>query len=222
MGSINNLFSQDSAFFRYTDKLGKLIMLNLLVVIFSLPVLTVGSALSALYTMTLKVYADEEGNITAEFLKAFRENFKRATCIWLCFLAVIALLILDYWLLRTGVLPGANVLQWPVYIIAAITFCSGMWSLILQSRYENKVIGTIRNAFVFIYVYFPATIMMLLAATIPLFLLIISLNLMPIVLLCGISGPALLQTVFFSRIFKQLETKYIENNETENDIPAGM
>ena len=222
MGSIKNLFSQDSAFFFYTDKLAKLIMLNLMVIVFSLPVFTLGAAFTALYTVMLKLHADEEGGVVKEFWKAFQDNFKQATGIWMCFFCIGAFLFLDYWLLRTGVLPGANALQWPIYIIAVIALCSMMWSFILQSRYKNKVFATMRNGFAFCFVFLPATFMMLLAAVVPAFLLVISLHLMPIVLACGISGSALLQTMLFSQVFKRLDVMNKDNQETENNVPEGM
>lgn len=210
MSSIKNLFSQDSAFFYYTDKLAKLMMLNLIVIVFSLPIFSIGAAFTALYTVMLKLHEDEEGNVVSEFWKAFQDNFKQASCIYLCFLGISAFLLWDYWLLRTGVLPGANVLQWPVYIIAVITFCSAMWSFILQSRYKNNILATMRNGFVFCFVFFLGTLMMLLSAFLPVFLLVISMHLMPIVLVCGISGPVLLQAIFYSRIFKRLDGMTIE------------
>lgn len=205
MSSIRNLFSRDSGFFYYTDKFSKLIMLNLLVIIFSLPVITFGAAVSALHYVLRHLYADEEGNVVIEFWKAFLDNSKKATCIWLCFFAVGLCLLWNYQLLQTGLLPDSNFLKWPLIIIATIIFCSAMWSFILQSRYENKMFVTVRNGFMFSLFYLPTTVLMVLSTAVPLLLLMISMKLMPFVILCGISGPGLLQVMLYIRIFKQLE-----------------
>lgn len=205
MSKLQNSFSRDSKFFFYMDKISKLIILNLLFILFSLPLVTFGASLTALHRVLWLLNEDEEGNVFLEFWNAFRENFWKATCIWLCFAAVGAFLLWDYYLLRTGVLLEANWLQWPVYIIAALAFCSGMWAFVLQSRYENKVIATMRNGFIFTFLYFLATVMMVLAAAVPVLLLYISLYTMPVVLLCGFSGTGLLQTMLYSRVFDKLE-----------------
>lgn len=205
MSSNRKLFSRDSTFFYYTEKFANLMILNLLVIVFSIPMFSFGASITALYSVLSKMCKDEEGIVFVDFWRAFRENFKRATCIWVCFFVIGAFLLWDYYLLRTGVLPEVNYLKWPVFIIAFIAFCCAMWSFILQSRYVNNVFSTIRNGLLFSIFYFPATLLMALAVAVPVFLLIISFSLMPIVLVCGISGPALLQTILFGRIFSGIE-----------------
>ncbi len=217
MSSIEDLFSCDNKFFFYIAKFIKLVLLNLMMIVFSLPIFTIGSAFAALYAVMLKVHTDEEGNVITEFWKAFRDNFKQATYIWLHFLGIGAVLFLVYWLLRIGVLPGGNVLQWVVYLLAVVVFSSAMWSFILQSRYENEIRATMRNGFAFSFVFLPATLLMLVPAAIPVVLLIVNLRLWPIVLVCGISGPALLQAAFYSQIFKRLDVMAKGNDKTEID-----
>ena len=169
MSSVRKQLSKEEKALYYVDKSIKLILLNLMMIVFSLPVFTIGSAFAALYAVMLKVYTDEEGNVTAvitEFWKAFRENFKQATCIWLHYLGIGAVLFLIYWLLRIGVLPGGNILRWVVYVLALVVFSSAMWTFILQSRYENEMRATMRNGFAFPFVFLPATLLMLVPAAI--------------------------------------------------------
>ena len=63
--------------------LGQLIALNLLWIVCSLPVITAGASITALYSVMFKIIKKEEGYIIKSFLKAFRQNFKQSTIIWL-------------------------------------------------------------------------------------------------------------------------------------------
>lgn len=61
-----------------------------------LPIITAGASVTALYSVTLKMVKDEESYIVKGFFKAFKENFKQSTIIWIIMAAVGALLYADY------------------------------------------------------------------------------------------------------------------------------
>src|SRR5699024_12157957 len=50
--------------------------LNLLWLICSIPIFTIGASTSALYSVTLKIARNEDVIIHRQFFKAFRENFR--------------------------------------------------------------------------------------------------------------------------------------------------
>ena len=56
--------------------------LNVLWLVCSLPIFTIGASTTAMYTVMLKVVKNEEGYIVKGFFKAFKENFKKSTIIW--------------------------------------------------------------------------------------------------------------------------------------------
>ena len=94
-----NLFSYDS---RFTQLLMKLVFssyLNILWFICSLPIFTIGAATTALYYASLKIIRNEEGNVTKTFFKAFKENFRQSTVIWLIMLAIGLFLAFDFYVL---------------------------------------------------------------------------------------------------------------------------
>ena len=55
--------------------------LNVLWLVCSLPIFTIGASTTAMYTVMLKVVKNEEGYIVKGFFKAFKENFKKSTII---------------------------------------------------------------------------------------------------------------------------------------------
>lgn len=75
------LLGNDSWVMRILTRIFDLIILNLLFIICSLPVITIGTSLTALYSVTLKIVRNEEGYIVRGFFKAYKENFKQSLII---------------------------------------------------------------------------------------------------------------------------------------------
>ena len=84
------IFSPDGALARLLNTLGNLIVLNILTIICCVPVFTAGAAMTALYTMVMRMARKEDGKIISEYFKAFKVNFKQATILWLIFGGLIA------------------------------------------------------------------------------------------------------------------------------------
>ena len=96
-------FSYDSKFSQILLRLCKSCCLNLLWFICSIPIVTIGASTTALYYVSFKIVKDEDRSLTRMFFRAFRENFRQATVLWLILLAFGALLAGDgYLLYRLG------------------------------------------------------------------------------------------------------------------------
>ena len=98
-------FSYESRFSQLLLKLCYACYLNLLWLVCSLPIFTMGAATTALYYTCLKVIRGEEGYVGAAFFRSFRENFKQATVLWLMMLGAGLFLGFDVytvWHLRAG------------------------------------------------------------------------------------------------------------------------
>ena len=79
------MFGEESAIGRFLNRLYVIIASNLLFVLFSVPVVTIGASLSALnYTLMKYRRGDRHFKVAAMFWKGFRESFTKAT---VCFIA---------------------------------------------------------------------------------------------------------------------------------------
>ena len=65
------LFNINSSFFKFINKLLDVLLLNLLWILCSLPVVTIGAATCAAFSVTLKMVDDEEGYFVKPFFKYF-------------------------------------------------------------------------------------------------------------------------------------------------------
>ena len=78
-------FSTDSPLYRFLTRLWDMIKLNFLWLVFSLPVVTMGAATVAAYSVTLKMVDEREGYVGRQFIKAFKENWKQGIPLGLIF-----------------------------------------------------------------------------------------------------------------------------------------
>ena len=84
---MGKIFSLDSPFVQFMNRVADIMWLNILFVICCIPVITIGASVTAMYYVTLKMVRNEESYITKSFFKSFKLNFKQATAIWLIILA---------------------------------------------------------------------------------------------------------------------------------------
>ena len=76
---MNQLFNYDNPIMQFISKIFDLIILNLFFLLFSIPIVTMGASLSALYYVCLKLLRGEEPYIWQNFFKAFRQTSKLAS-----------------------------------------------------------------------------------------------------------------------------------------------
>ena len=204
-----NFFVIDSPVMRFLGRIGDIIILNLIFVVTALPVVTVGMALSALYTVAMKLARGEDPSVLREYIRAFWRNRKPATICWLIMAAAGALIFLDFRL--AGAFGGT--LYTVVRLLLAMIF--GVWMLTFLylfpyiARFENTVFHSVKNALFLSAAHLPSTVMML----------VISIGLIVVTLFtsrtfvigtigwffAGFAAVAYTQSFLFSRIFSKYE-----------------
>lgn len=145
---MNSLLNPEGKAMLFFTKIAYSAYLNILWFLCCLPIVTVGASTTALFYVTLKMAKDEEGNVTKSFFRAFRQNFKKATGIWLILLALGIVLALDgyifyhmrfenvFWTLGTAVFLVA---------LAAYSIVL-MYIFPLLARFENTVRAMLFNS----------------------------------------------------------------------------
>ena len=159
-------FSYESKFSQLLLKLCYACYLNLLWFVCSLPIVTIGASTTALYYCCLKIVRDQDNHIGAMFFRAFRNNFKQATVLWLILLGVGLFLGADGYIvyhLRQSSLGPAGVL-WTlvlaVLIAAAVVYVIVLLHVFpLLASVSNTNAAMLKNAFLIGTHYLFATIL---------------------------------------------------------------
>lgn len=161
------IFAFEGPVHRTLEKIFDLMLLHFMWVLFSLPVITIGASTTALFTVTLKMAKKEEGYVLKGFLKAFRENFKKSTGIWLCFAAMLGWCV---FMISISMQSGSGFLKLLSLAEAAlllVVIAALQYVFLLQARYENTLFGTVKNAFYISLKFLPYTAGMLAVLFVP-------------------------------------------------------
>lgn len=155
--------SYDNMFVRILSRLGDVMLLSVLFVVCSIPVVTIGASLTALYYTAMKGITLDGGYVFRFFMKSFKENFKKSTVMWLAFLLAFIVFGVDVWFWYQQFTPGeftvANVLLVFSIILLLLTFFMFLYAFPLQAKFENTIQVQLRNAFLLSVKYFPTTLL---------------------------------------------------------------
>ncbi|MDR0923606.1 MAG: YesL family protein [Hungatella sp.] len=146
----SGFFNYDNPVWRFIGKFGDLIILNILWLVCSIPIFTIGASTTAVYYVTLKLARDDDGYTIRSFFKSFKENFKQSTAIWLILLAVGMILGIDMYFF-TRLYTGSGSLRTvmvTVFLAMALIYAAIFTYIFpLQARFFNTVKRTFFNAF---------------------------------------------------------------------------
>lgn len=198
-------FAPDGKVARFLNALGNLIILNILTLIFCLPVITAGASLCALFTVTMRIVRKEEGMIIQGYWEAFVANFKKSTLVWIIYLSITLFLAFDIYILMridtTAMLVYRVVLLILIILISVVM----LHFLVLQARFENTIKETLKNAVIVSAAKHILSVLMLAVMLMPFLLYMVSLRFLSLGFLLGLSGPAYIVSIYFVSVLKTIE-----------------
>ncbi len=217
---MHNLFHYENPFIQFLVRVGDLMILNLLFILCSLPVVTLGASLTALHRVTQNMLFEQEEPLLKAFFRAFRQNFRQSTLAWLVELVVIVSLVCDV-LLVMAYFDGG--LAKAMYILVAVLaiLVAGVFSYLMPliARYENGMRQQVNNAVVLAIIKLPKTVLLTLLNLLPVILLLISVPVFVQTLIfwviIGFAFMAFLQESLLRSVYEQLE-------KGNNSVTLGM
>ena len=207
---LKGVFSLDNPVMRFLSRVADIMILNLLFLLCSIPVVTIGASLSALYYCLFKIKEEEEGYLVRKFFHSFKDNLKQATLMWLIFLAFFLLLFLEFLMYRNVEGTSGSVVRSIVLIGLIFWYLICTYAFALQSKFYNSIGNTLRNAVLLMFANGPRSIAIigLTAAAIAFTLMqkeiIVIWNLLLVWILFGFSGIATINVQFLFPIIQKL------------------
>lgn len=203
------MFNIEGRFFGVLSRLGDLVILNILFLVCCIPVVTVGASVSALYTITRKMTEDKEGYIFNSFFKAFKENFRQSTIMWLILLVCALVISADLYICSNFMKEGLVQTFAKSFMLLALllVFFMILYTLTLQCTFENTVWNTLKNALLISLGHAPWSILMIVLALSPFIALLyfgeyFGTELF-VMLLIWFSGMAYINSFILNRIYKK-------------------
>lgn len=176
------------------------ILATLYFILCSLPVVTVGAAVTAVSATLLRIRRNECSGVTGTFFGAFRQNFKQATLLWLPALLVGGVLVLEIWGIWFGTMETSLMLEIckGITIFFAVLYCCilaylfsglGTFCVTLKQALQNALVFAVGNI--------PETLALIaLAAVAVASVFLLTVLALPVIAVCLYLQAAILGKVF--------------------------
>ncbi|MCR5214294.1 MAG: DUF624 domain-containing protein [Eubacterium sp.] len=158
---LNKIFDLNNSFFQTVSKIGYIWWMTILWLVTSIPIVTIGASTTALIYTAMK-YRHDEGYVTKNFFKSFKENFKQSTLIWLIYLIVGFLIGIGMIFWNNYDAPFSRVGYGVVIAVGIIYIISILYVFAIQSKFYNKIMDTIKYSVIMAFTNIKETFLMLL------------------------------------------------------------
>ena len=212
---MRDFFNIESPFMQLLTRVGDLIIVNALYLVCCVPIVTIGAATAALHKVAQAIVYDTDNGIFKTFFRAFRENFKQATALWLMMLFFAAAMGCNYMLI-SGFVAGTlvTVLKGALVVAIGLVLVMAAYMFPLMVRYTNTLRELATNALILAVVKLPRTVGLFLLSCMPLLILALSLetflNTMVFWLAIGFGFTAYMSASLLKPVFAELETGNVQ------------
>lgn len=207
---MNNIFGQESKFFKVMNTLGSIIGVSIMWLICCIPIVTIGASTIALYYTTAKAIRHETGYITGEFKKSFKNNLKDGVIITVIYLFLVAVLYVDYMVINNLNSSFAVMLGGMYMLITLVMFGVFVYIFPAMSRFTMGKLGCFKLALLMTFKHLPSTILLMIIFAISVVLIL----LIPVPMIFVIPGLCCYVSTF---IIERLLKKYMAKPETEEE-----
>ena len=170
--AVKDIFKSDNPFNEMLTRVFNLLELNLLWIVFSLPIITLGASTAALYAVCFQMLDNRETSIFREYVKAFKINIRPSIPYTLTLLAGGAVLLSDLHILGTGEGGASGILYGCCLALLAALAAVFSYAIPLLARYENSFVRTMNNAWRLAASQIPQTLALLAIHGLPWILLL--------------------------------------------------
>lgn len=164
-----DFFSYDGKFMGFLNKLGEIILLNIVFLLCCVPVITTGSALTSFYYAMIKSVRRERGNgPIREYMSSMKRTLGRGALLTIGMIVWMALLFLGRQMALTGAEDVASLaseaestVTFPVVLYGVaivISICVLIYIFPVFSRFEMKMTQIIKLSFVMCMRFLPVTV----------------------------------------------------------------
>lgn len=136
----------ESKFVQFLAMLGNLVILNLLWLITSLPIITIGASTTAMYSVVFKYADNSDDEVINPFFRAFASNFKQSTLIWLPMCLVAVLLVIDGYYLISHANDVSTPFLWvPFFVVLLVLMVTTAHVFPQIARYDVDTRTALHN-----------------------------------------------------------------------------
>lgn len=203
---MKHFFSMDNKFFSIMTRIADLLILNFLFLICSMPIITIGASATALYSITLKMTTNDETYMFKGFIKAFKDNFKSSTTVWLIFSAIGLVISIDFFFTDGFIsMEISSILRIVFTGLLIIVFIMISYVFPLVAKFYNTAGNYIKNSFLMALCHLPQTLGIFVVNALPIACFLVGSYLLAFgtifYLFIGFSLSAFINSFLFNKVF---------------------
>ena len=204
---MNDLFQPDSWLIRFLTRVCDLMILNVLTLVSCATIVCSGAAITALYSVTLRMMRKEDGPIVKGFFRSLRSNFIPSGPAAILLFADVLLFAVLHLALYADVLVFSPNIFILLSIIAVFLTVLLSYLFPLLARYDNTFLRQLGNAGRLALANLPVSCLLLAVNLLPLlagmFLPALWAYVVGFMALVGIASGAYVNSFYLNRIFGQ-------------------
>lgn len=205
---MKHFLEMEGPVYRFLSRLMELALLNIMFLIFCIPIITIGASSTALYSVTLKMVRNEESNVCSGFVQAFKKNFKQSTIIWIYLLIAGFILSMNYFLLQSYTGKFSLIVILSLFFITFIYLLLTVLVFPYVSRFKNTVKESVVNVLKIAVANPSRTILVLIISIGPVVLMFLSPYLFIFQLYVSVFFGFSLVAYLNSFLFRDIYAKY--------------
>lgn len=202
---VRGLFRYDGKLNQFLSKIMYIVSLNLLFLLCSIPIITIGAAYTAMYTVLFRLQEGDEPDILKTFFQAFRANFRKSVLAWMMVLGMGIILWFNYYFVFQMQLAAAEVIRVVLNIILLLFIMIWVYLFPVISYYDNTMGGYLDFIVRMGIGRLPVTLLLVLVQAVPLCGILYLAQYMTMAMLvflcCGFSLSAYLSVKILNKYF---------------------
>lgn len=120
---LKDMWGLDSPLLSFLQKIAWVFFLNILFIITSLPIITIGASTTAMYAVYFKIINEQEFSLFGDYFREWIGSFVKSTVVWLLLLVVMLVLGIDVMYVFTQMSGPFGIIMKGGTILLAVVFC---------------------------------------------------------------------------------------------------
>lgn len=206
-------FYPDSVLGRILTRLLDLFILEVLFLLTSIPVITIGAGLTAMFSVCRKLQNESVSSVTKAYFAEFRESFWKSTGAWVV-ITVGAFLLgisINYFGRGSGLSIVPLTVAWGLLVLVYIEF---LYVFPLIAWFDNRLFSHFLNGPVLAIFQIKTT---LLVTALYAFVIFLVVPILPITLLIAFSATVYYASLLFSRAFSKYNAATLPAEEDSDE-----
>lgn len=201
-----NLLNENNAVHIFLNKIGDIVIANLLFLLCCIPIITIGPSLTALYHCMLRSIKGNDYGTIRTFFHALKENFIQSLIVWLSMIAAAFILITNIGFLWTSPSITGQLLLCASFGVTVLLLILVLYIFPVIAAFSNTTGQLVKNAFAFAFMHIPSTLAIVTISTLPMIMTYLDLKLLPLYACCwfffGFGLTAYINSFLFYRMFR--------------------